>query len=98
MDVSEIVIRILALFGAGVLLAFLVASLALLKDFVSDQIVMAKYRYKRKHRFDKDPIAKCYCIDCIYYMSESEVCRRLGKYMIDNDFCSYAEPHKHDPK
>ena len=26
-----------------------------------------KYKYECKHRFDKPPIARCYCIDCTYY-------------------------------
>ena len=55
-----------------------------------------KYRYK--HRFDKKPTAKCYCVDCKYHDNESGRCWRFhgdgSRSTADNWFCYAAEPRK----
>lgn len=57
----------------------------------------AVWRYRYKHRFDKPPTAKCYCIDCKRHNNETGRCYRF-KYesgyqcTADNWFCWEAEP------
>lgn len=54
-------------------------------------------RYRYKHRFDKPPTAKCYCIDCRRHDNDTKRCYRF-KYesgyqcTADNWFCWDAEP------
>ena len=52
-----------------------------------------KIKYQRKHRFDKPPNAKCYCIDCKYRTKYKE-CHVLGGCLkvADDWFCWKAEP------
>ena len=51
-----------------------------------------KRKYKIKHRFDKPPLAKCYCVDCNHYLKHN--CSLHGiVYGLQDDFlCKYAEP------
>lgn len=54
-----------------------------------------KLKYKQKHRFDKPPTAKCYCVDCIHHNNKTGECYRLkGWHTADNWFCWNAEPRK----
>lgn len=52
-------------------------------------------RYRVKHRFDKKPLPKCYCIDCVNSHAEQNgrYCPRVNKYVADNWFCWEAEPN-----
>lgn len=65
---------------------------------VKDLIHKAKYRYLCKHRFDKLPTAKCYCVDCKYHDDKTKRCYRFGEttkeYRCTADywFCWEAEP------
>lgn len=59
--------------------------------FIVEKIEELKYDYKVKHRFDKPPLAKCYCKDCKSYNRENERCYRLNRSTADNWFCSWAE-------
>ena len=63
MNIKDL-ICILAYIGGclvTVLLVFILFGLfSIIKNFIQVQI----HKYKIKHRFDKPPIAKCYCIDC----------------------------------
>ena len=69
--------------------------------FVSDSIkeLIEKYKYwhKRKHRFDKSPLAKCYCIDCENWHKSNEMCWNLGRCTGDSWFCKDAQPREKDP-
>ena len=64
---------------------------SIIKDFIQVQI----HKYKIKHRFDKPPIAKCYCIDCVnsHTNQSGRFCPRVNKYVADNWFCWEAEPN-----
>ena len=68
------------------------------KEAISDWIAKKKWEYKCKHRFDKKPVAKCYCKDCAFYYDEEckYWAKRLG--VLDNDFCSRGIPKKTDPE
>ena len=57
----------LILVGAATLLGLFFAGIILIPYEIKYRVEKLRYAYKRKHRFDKKPIAKCYCIDCVYY-------------------------------
>lgn len=47
----------------------------------------------QKHRFDKPPTAKCYCIDCKHWNKYSQGCRtHSGWWTADDWFCKSADP------
>ena len=93
-------IEILALIGAITSLAVIVGMLAFAWMYLEEFIDNAKYKYRYKHRFDKPPTAKCYCIDCGYHDNKNGRCSGLGeftsgyKYTEDNWFCYNANPRK----
>ena len=62
-----------------------------LKEFIEEKI----YIYKRKHRFDKPPIAKCWCNDCKYHGGQyPNTCRLFGgeRCTPPEGFCYEAKP------
>lgn len=62
-----------------------------LKEFIERKI----YDYKMKHRFDKPPIAKCWCNDCKYHGGRyPNSCRLFGdnRCTPPEGFCYEAEP------
>lgn len=64
--------------------------------FVRTCIDKARRKYRYKHRFDKPPTAKCYCIDCRYWDRETGRCYRFpgDLYTADIWFCWKAEPRE----
>lgn len=91
------VICIFAFIGLGCVGGIIFFLLLMLRDLIKDQIAMAKYRHKRKHRFDGPPTAKCYCKDCVYYYSNTGNCTQLRRGVPDNGYCYEGYPCKHDP-
>lgn len=93
-------IEILALIGLIVSISIIVCMLAFAWMYLLEFIDKAKHKYRYKHRFDKPPTAKCYCIDCKYHDNETGRCSDLGefisgyKYTADNWFCYNADPRK----
>ena len=93
-------IEILALIGAVASLAIIGCMLAFAWMYLEEFIDNAKYKYRYKHRFDKPPTAKCYCIDCGYHDNETGQCYRFGEttkeYRCtgDNWFCCDADPRE----
>lgn len=63
--------------------------------FIQEKIRILRRRYQYKHRFDKPPVAKCYCKDC-EYRSKYEECHILGGTLkvADNWFCWRANPRE----
>lgn len=59
--------------------------------FIVEKIEELKYNYKVKHRFDKPPLAKCYCKDCKYHGYNGKCYSFTERYTADNWFCSWAE-------
>lgn len=59
-------------------------------DFVRKQ----RYKHLIKHRFDKPPIAKCYCKDCVMHAEDNECYKFDGWYTSDCWFCWDAEPRE----
>ena len=52
-------------------------------------------KIKRKHRFKKKPLAKCYCIDCVHYFKNYGRCSLSGmcRLVPENWFCKEARPY-----
>lgn len=61
-------------------------------DFIKQKIDELKNYYRIKHRFDKPPLADCYCIDCKFYNRENERCYMLNRDTANNWFCWNAKP------
>lgn len=81
----------------GVIALFVLAALAVifLTDGIGTLIDNLKLKYRQKHRFDKAPTAKCYCIDCVYHNNETGLCCKFETWnTADNCFCWNAEPRK----
>lgn len=87
-------IEILAIIGAICSIAFIgyVLVFAALLLYLGDFIDKAKYKYRYKHRFNKPPTAKCYCIDCKYHDNETSRCGGFGEFIADDRFCWKADP------
>jgi hypothetical protein len=62
--------------------------------FIVKKIEKLKYDYKTKHRFDKPPLAKCYCKDCKYHEDNGECYSFTKRYTADNWFCAWAEKNR----
>ncbi len=66
-------------------------------EFIKDKTYELKRRHQYKHRFDKPPVAKCYCVDCEYHDNKTGICWRFydGERLTgDACFCYEAEPRK----
>lgn len=78
-------------------LSMLSCSLFLMR-YVLDVINKAKRKYQYKHRFDKPPLAKCYCKDCKYRVIEG-ICSKYCFLDIKEDgFCCDAAPNDSNPE
>lgn len=88
-------LEILTLIGAGFVIGMLITALLMVIDSIKDKISDKKTKYKIKHRFDKPPTAKCYCIDCTYYNEDYHTCYHFRvNHIYDAYFCSEAAPRK----
>ena len=84
---------IFAAIGAGFTVYSFVYLIGMLVVFICEKIKMLRKEYKIKHKFDKPPAAKCYCIDCKYRTKYEECCVLGGCFKVaDNWFCWKAEP------
>ena len=84
--------------GAMCILCFLSLCIVFLKEFITDYIKNIKWKYEYKHRFDKPPLAKCYCKDCEYYNEQRKTCSSFNGWGVsDNLFCWNSKP-KSAPK
>lgn len=88
---NEVIVKVLAIFGG--LSLILVLSFCLFA-LISDYIIKARYTYKYKHRFNKKPIAKCYCRDCKLWNLETGECSDYcnSRRMSETWFCCFAAP------
>ena len=84
-------INMFALFGALALICGVIIILYMFYDWLKSRILNSRRIWQYKHRFNKKPIAKCYCIDCRYY-DEQKICRNLDRRVLDNEFCCWGEP------
>ena len=58
--------------------------------FLFIQDIIRKYQYK--HRFNKPPKAKCYCIDCENHAPISRKCSKFEIKTANEWFCCDANP------
>lgn len=92
---SELVTA-LAFVGA-IALFIAVLLLVLLAGEALGEFTERKQReYQYKHRFDKPPTAKCYCVDCIWYCNC--ICTKHGWSLADDYFCYNATPRNSEVK
>lgn len=84
---------LLALFGLAVLIGVVVLLFTFTIQYILNFIDDLKSKYRIKHRFDKPPLAECYCIDCSYFDGRNGRCD-YGIYVHDSAFCWRAEPRK----
>lgn len=94
---NRIVLYGLALIGSCSVILTVGILISIAGEKIGDLMRKAKVTYRCKHRFNKKPIAKCYCIDCEWYdMGESRC--YIGTEPVtrcaDNWFCKGAEPRK----
>lgn len=85
----------------GVIALFVLVLLVMMNVIYSLKTLIEKLtlKYRQKHRFDKPPTAKCYCIDCVHHNNETGRCWRLKNWHTDDDwFCWDAEPRKTEEK
>lgn len=66
--------------------------LAWITETIRKSMDRASYIHKQKHRFDKPPIAKCYCRDCSEWQPDKNTCWHSGIHMAAYEFCSSAFP------
>ena len=85
-------IKMFALFGTSALISGVIIILYMFYDWLKDRIWNLRRIWQYKHRFNKKPIAKCYCIDCLDYDEQNKFCRDLGRHVLDNTFCCWGKP------
>ncbi len=91
----DILMRVLALVGGIFLIGVVITALIIVIENIKYKIDEKKTHYRIKHRFDKSPTAKCYCIDCVYYIEENHKCTHFRvTHIFDNYFCNEAKPRK----
>lgn len=93
--------KVLALIGLFTLIAILAGVIVIAEWEIEKLIKNKKREYQVKHRFDKPPKAKCYCVDCVYYepyevegSTMGKCCFNSNRGFNDNHFCAMAEPAK----
>ena len=82
---------LMGVFAVLILCVFIFLTLFFLaKNFIEEKV--NKYQYQ--HRFDKPPLAACYCKDCVKWNQESGECSDScnSRHMADCWFCCFAEP------
>ena len=96
---------ILMVCGAAMLVTLSYALVDVFVYWIKNQIRDLKRSYNIKHRFEKQPLAKCHCIDCYYcggyvspnVASSKEVQCTLwngGIVVEDDSFCYRADIRK----
>ena len=90
--------QIFCIIGIVTAIMILVALGYFLITGICELIDRLKWQYTYKHRFDKPPLAKCYCHDCSHHTTTNR-CVNISwaeRYTPDNGFCYEAEP-KEEP-
>lgn len=84
--------------GIVVISFILVFLLQTCLDTVRWMIDHIKYKHKIEHRFDKDPKADCYCMDCQHWQRKDNYCNCHRWHTADNWFCWDAKRRKVEVK
>lgn len=69
---------VFTLIGIFTSAAMVVLIILLLGDWIVNLVAEAKYKHHIKHRFDKPPVASCYCVDCIHYEHDRSSCQYMN--------------------
>ena len=94
--IKDILVLMGAIFSLVIVGFFVVGLVVTLKEWI-DKL---KYNYQIRHRFDKPPTAKCYCVDCRHRNNVTGQCYRFGETTKEyrcvavDWFCWEAEPRK----
>ena len=93
----EMALKPLALIGVVTVICIIGVVVMLIFMAIGDLADKIKHNYSIKHRFDKGPVAKCFCKDCKNWGSETGVCYRFEQggirwYTADCWFCWDADP------
>lgn len=95
---KDVIITILAIIGGIVCIGLLGILVTVVYDKIETRYVEWERDYRYKHRFDKEPLAECYCIDCEHHgqgpYPESCGLEGVDRLMGDNQFCSNATPKR----
>lgn len=93
---SENLIHQLAGLGIAMIIILLVCLLFVLIYIIKEVTCKLKRRYRYKHRYDKKPLAKCYCKDCRNYFEEYNHCVLSGmdRSVPTDWFCKEAIPYE----
>lgn len=81
------VFGLVGMVGLGVAIAVVCAYVV---ATIRDNIKMKRWQYALQHRFDKPPLAKCYCKDCLY--RSNGLCDKFDRFVAENFFCKLADP------
>lgn len=104
MVINEAVSAICTAAGVITLMAAILTGVAFAMCWLWEQGEKIVYRRRMKHRFDKPPHARCYCIDCRYYAStyagaHCGYCRMMSRRQVSEAyFCKWAVPNKKQPE
>lgn len=85
------------LLGVMVCIGLICLTTGLFITWIEDKIRSKIYDYRMKHRFDKPPTAKCYCIDCEFHNIRGTYwCHLPGMSRATPDFgfCYEARPRE----
>lgn len=86
---------VLAIIGIISIAAMIIFVIIMITLSIKEKIEELMLKYKQKHRFDKPPTAKCYCVDCIYHDNKTGKCDRLKDWhTADCWFCWNGTPRK----
>ena len=89
----------LEIIGAAACLVIFMFLMSLGFVGIKDGVSHLKRKYAIKHRFDKPPTAKCYCVDCESYSKHNGACRtHAGWSVADSWFCWSATPRAAAPR
>lgn len=96
------IIKLLAIAGAASLLVILFYIFIFVFHIIIEYLSDKEREREYKNRFDKPPLAKCYCVDCIYGKynhKNKDVTCMVGNinHTADSWFCADATPRTTSP-
>lgn len=86
-----IVFEIIGVVTCGVIAYFIIFAV-----FKAIEEGISSWNRRIRHRFDKPPTAKCYCVDCKYYRKDGYCNDHSGWGVADSWFCWDATPKDGD--
>ena len=86
--------KILCAIGMATIVVIGIEGFWLLTEALKDLLSTLKWKHTYKHRFDKPPTAKCYCIDCKYHgrIDDNTLCQLNDRHYPSDWFCKDAKP------